>query len=386
MKFLILSDLHASTKTQESLESRLVFEEGTSQFGLRFINYCKSLNIDFDFLVCPGDISNRGCPESFELGWAFLNSVKESLSIDNFLCVPGNHDLQSNPGTSFSPIHTVKFCDPKFPTLDFDTNTHFWGWNWSIVEHDVFNCLILNTSAYHGVGQEYKHGRIAPESITQITKFISSSKFKHKLFNVLLCHHHPLKREDIDFKSDYEVMDGGQVLLKSLEESTDEPWLVIHGHKHFASLFKGASSGFNPPLIFSAGSFSAKLYPEIQGRTENQFYILDVNLNETKNKNSLVGTFETHSWSIENDWHPSKCNSLPHKGGFGSEIPPYKIIEMIRELLQDNKYLDEKDLSPIYDILNHYTPRQFDELINKFRKEGILYELDGNTLIQVAEK
>ncbi|TMS93420.1 hypothetical protein CWB58_09310 [Pseudoalteromonas sp. S201] len=61
VRFLILSDLHATFESSEVKNSRLVFENTESEFGTRFIQYCKSLNFDFDFLVCPGDISNQGC-------------------------------------------------------------------------------------------------------------------------------------------------------------------------------------------------------------------------------------------------------------------------------------------------------------------------------------
>ena len=90
MKFLIISDLHACPKSSEKEHSRLVFDGIENEFGTRFIEYCKSINLSPDFLVCPGDISNQGCADSFKNGWAFLKEVQSELEIDELLCVPGN--------------------------------------------------------------------------------------------------------------------------------------------------------------------------------------------------------------------------------------------------------------------------------------------------------
>ncbi|KPM80269.1 MULTISPECIES: metallophosphoesterase family protein [unclassified Pseudoalteromonas] len=383
---LILSDLHATFESSDQKNSRLSFKDKESEFGRRFIHYCKSLNLNIDFLVCPGDISNQGCGDSFENGWRFLNQVSNELNIKEILCVPGNHDLQSRPGTNFSPLHSVKFCEPSFPSNDFETNTHFWGWNWSHIEAKSFNCVLLNSSAYHGFSTEYKHGRVAPETIKQLSNFIKSDDFKEKPFNLLLCHHHPVKREDVDFESDYEVMDGGQALLNEIERESSEPWLVIHGHKHFASIFRAQSGGFTAPLIFSAGSFSAKLYPEIETRTANQFYILDIDLEATSENERLIGTFEAHSWDVDNNWHPSSSENLPHKGGFGTDISPKNIIFKIKELLEIEPYLDENSLQPIYEMLTHYTPTEFKELLKKLTKANLEYDISEHKLIQVALK
>jgi len=386
VRLLILSDLHATFESLENTYSRLVFKDDETEYGKRFIAYCKSLESKFDYLVCPGDISTQGCGVSFKNGWNFLNEVKQQLDISEVLCVPGNHDLQSRPQNNFSPLHSVKFCEPLFPANCFNTNTHFWAWNWSHIVTEKFNCILLNSSAYHGFGDEYKHGRVAPETIKQVSQFIVSEKFEAKPFNLLLCHHHPVKREDIDFDSDYEVMDGGQALLNEIEKVSDQPWLVIHGHKHFASIFRAQSAGFNAPIIFSAGSFSAKLYPEIDKRTANQFYILNIDLEATIEQECLVGTFEAHSWDIENNWHPSCSENLPHKGGFGTNIKPLEIIAEIKKLLQKEPYLDINSLQPIYKMLEHYTPTEFQELLQKLKTKSFEYEVVNNQLIQVANK
>ncbi|MEI8668640.1 metallophosphoesterase [Pseudoalteromonas sp. B131b] len=319
LKFLIISDLHSSVGKEHCEDSKLTFNsDGTSgEHGNTFIQYLESLNQDFNFLVCPGDISNKGDVDGFKAGWSFINKIKNDLSIDTLLCVPGNHDHQSRPGTSFSAIHEIKFVTPSFPSESRKSNTHFWGWHWSHIEFDDCNIIKLNSSAYHGLNNEYRHGRVAIETSKQIRHYLESPKFEEKKFNILLCHHHPMKMEQVDSRFDEESMEGGQMLLNELEEADVGPWLIIHGHKHFANLTYGPSQTGEPPVIFSAGSLGANLYPEIENRTCNQFYIIEIDLLKTSSEERLVGKFEAYSWNLMKGWHPSECDHLPHKGGFG---------------------------------------------------------------------
>ena len=128
------------------------------------------------------------------------------------------------------------------------------------------------------------------------------------------------------------------------------------------------------------------MYPKIESRTSNQFYILDIDLKETLEKDCLVGTFEAHSWNIENNWHPSSSENLPYKGGFGTDIKPRDIITKLKELLVEDPYLDESSLQPIYEMLTHYTPTEFKELLQKLTKLNFEYDISDNKLIQVALK
>jgi len=368
IKFLVVSDLHSTVLEQYRGDSRLIFNPITnvSDHAQAFVEYVKELDVNVDYLVCPGDISNKGDTEGFKAGWKFLNQLKEEVNASELLCVPGNHDHQSRPNTSYSVIHELKFVQPPFPTPDECMNTNFWGWYWLHQEFEDFNVIQLNSSAYHGLNEEYRHGRVALETAEQINKYLKNkAKFNEKKFNVLLCHHHPLPMDDVDQEFDTEVMEGGTNLLKRLDEANVGPWLVVHGHKHFASLVHGMTQRSVPPVIFSAGSLGASLYPKIEARTANQFYILSVDLEKTMNSGSLVGKFEAYSWSLASGWHPSKSDHLPHKGGFGADTSPHKLVQQITSLLESQPYLDVNDLASIQEEIDYYTPGQFKELIEK---------------------
>ncbi|GIC80775.1 metallophosphoesterase [Moritella sp. F3] len=386
LRFLIVSDLHSSVNTENTNDSRLIFDAGSqsSEHADAFIDFAKNLNQNIDCLICPGDISNKGEVEGFSAGWKFLHKVKDDLDIEHLLCVPGNHDHQSRPGDNFSAIHEIKFVSPPFPTSDLAINTQFWGWHWSHVQFENYNVIKLNSSAYHGLNDEYKHGRVAIETVNQISEYLKSDNFEEKKFNLLLCHHHPVKMEHVDENFDSEVMEGGQMLLKELDGSNVGPWLVVHGHKHFASLGYGMTDRSTPPVIFSAGSLGANLYPKIKDKTSNQFYILCIDLQKTLDEECLVGTFEAYSWNLRNGWHNSKSNHLPHKGGFGSSVKPVHIMKQIKTLLQGNTYINSNDLASIQEEIEFYTPGQFQELLDKMKKNHLRVDYDGNQILEVA--
>jgi len=385
LRILVLSDLHATTEYSERSDSRLNFDEGVSEYGEGIINFIKNNEEEIDVLVCAGDIANKASLSNFEKGWEFLNKLKLKVNIPTILCVPGNHDHASRSDSEFSPKHHLQFMHPPFPLDNHVKNTHFWAWNWLDVELETFNAVLINTSAYHGYGDEYTRGRIATEVADQIYERISSSDFKLKHFNLLLCHHHPVKMEHVDISPDVEVIDGAEYLLTKLQEVDKGPWLIIHGHKHFAEITIGSSSNGSPPTILSAGSVSAKIYSSIQDRTSNQMYILDIDLRKTSDLDKLVGNFITYEYKMEFGWRLSEARNLPAKGGFGSEYTPVKVFREIKNLInKTGTFLNEDDLEPIYKMMEYFTPGEFLKLKNKLEDSGYEVVCELNKILEIG--
>lgn len=383
-----MSDLHAMIEggSSDNSDSRLIFKNGISEFGQGLLEHLKSLDVTFDLLVCAGDISNRGCVSGFTEGWKFLKSICDELKITNYICVPGNHDHASIKGESFGPKHHLQFVNPQFPFECIEKNTHFWAWNWGVTELDYCNAILLNSSAYHGHDDEYKHGRVATEVVDQIYTYANSESFKEKPFNLLLCHHHPVKMEHVDIAEDNQVMHGGQYLLSKLQGIDKGPWLIIHGHKHFAEINYNGSDGA-PHTILSAGSVSARIYQQIEDRTSNQFYILDVDLSETEKTEQLVGTFCTYEWQFSTGWSLSLSPNLPARGGFGNTVKIKDVECEINKLFSEERpFLREEDLSDVYTMVDSYTPKQFGRLVSRLRKNGFELETEHNRIIEIGKK
>lgn len=376
LKILLISDLHTIVDNNNSQDSRLEFIGENSEYADGFIKYVKSLDYQFDLLICAGDISNKANLKSFEYGWNFINRVGIELNIGKILSVPGNHDHASRSNQkTFGPKHHMQHVTPSFPSNDFALTTHFWAWNWCHVEHDNSNIILLNSSAYHGYEDEHKHGRIPQETALQIEQYIKKDQFKEKGINFLICHHHPYKMDHITDGDDYESMDGGDRLGNILTESSKGPWIIIHGHKHIPQIRYAPSTSMASPIVFSAGSFSAKLYPELLEKTKNQFYVIDIDLKKTQQTGRATGKFETYEWSISSGWRASESPFLPAKGGFGSSKPPYELaMEVVEHLNKINEnYLNELDLSPFYEHLNYFTPwdiKKFQEALGKNNLEA----------------
>ncbi|NVJ62465.1 MAG: metallophosphoesterase [Gammaproteobacteria bacterium] len=384
MKILVLSDLHAvlvdEVDTHE--HSRLIVDDdGSGEFGDGLIGYIQSIDSKLDYIICCGDIANRGQSRSFVAGWKFLNRLSFSFPGSKLICVPGNHDHQSRPDTTedptgFSPKHQLQFCEPSFPFDCFQKNTHFWAWNWAIDSLADCNVLSLNTSAYHGYSDEYKHGRVSSETINQICDFIESDEYVPKPINILVCHHHPQRMEHAYEDYDGEQMSGGQSLVNALQEIDVGPWLVIHGHKHFACVSSTFSQAQTPPIVFSAGSTSAKLYEGIKDKTSNQIYLLDIDISKTDQKERVVGKFKTYEYTMANGWLPSKSENLPANSGFGSSKTAIDLISDIKSKLVDEPFLQEIDLIEINEELGYFTPREFVRLKTRIEKHNLIAEID----------
>lgn len=388
LNLLIVSDIHAITSNESNKESHLLFENGQSDFGNRFIEFTKSLDRKIDALVCPGDISTAGSKDSFSLGWTFLNTIKSELSIPEILCTPGNHDHQSRPSdNNYNPKEWMQYITPTFPLEHFHLNTFFWSWNWCHYESssEKYNVILVNTSASHGFSEEHKHGRIPKVAIKRIKEYIQSDKFKNKPINILLCHHHPAKMDHVDDDDDYQEMLGGGLLIKEISDCRKGPWMIIHGHKHFADITYASAPSLPPPIIFSAGSLAAKLYEKIEDRTSNQFYIVEIDLNKSLTTGKAVGTFEAYEALPGGRWDKSRSTNLPHSGGFGSEKNPGQIADEISRLIDKDVPFVERDELKQYDqYLDHFTPSETNRLCGLLEDKGLSVIREKNNIIQVG--
>lgn len=392
VKILIISDMHALEGTGGNSDSYLYFNEnGECEYADGLLEYLtRNINIsNLDLLICAGDISNKACIKGFGHGWRFLNTLRVKLAVPQMVCVPGNHDHRSLSRLDdiFCPKHHLQFISPPFPFQSIEANTHFWAWNWVSQSFKDFNLIALNTSAYHGYDDEWKHGRVAIEVCDQINTYVSSSVFERKSFNILVCHHHPMKMEMVDRNSDAEVMEGGQYLLNKLQELDKGPWLIIHGHKHYAFLDYYSGGSGSQHTILSAGSLSAKLYEGIKERTSNQFYIVDVDLNLTEENEQLVGKFHAYEWRMSSGWQLSESPNLPGKGGFGSKISLTQVENKIHDLIREKgPLLKEEDLIEVYSMIEYFPPRTYTRLLKRLNEKGLVVESEYNRIVEIGVK
>jgi len=368
-RIAVLSDLHP-VRTTDSDDSFFVVDKPSDPSGSpvdAIIELIKKESISVDVLLCAGDIGNKGCPEKFQYGWKFLNKLKKELSADILVAVPGNHDHDSRyQHSEYDPKYNLQNISPPFPCADDKDNTHFWAWHFVTKEFKNFSFHMLNTSAFHGIKTESKHGRISDLTTSRlISKVEEIDDREDKKINIVVCHHHPFPMDRIKYK-DYEAMEGGDVLISEIESSSKSNWMFIHGHLHFPRVMYAHAQGTQGALIFSAGSFSGPLDPEYHKDISNQFYVLDIE-DIAEDSPDIKGTFKTWDWHPSVGWRPACCEGgLPANGGFGfkgsikalansieNELTSQAEIcgTVLYEKLADLKFVTPVDLKAIRDQL-----------------------------------
>lgn len=392
LNILVISDLHVGITQEDECDTKLIVNGQVNIFGQALTQYLKDMGKKFDLLLCTGDIGNKGCKDSFSAGWSYIRELAQELDIAHVMCVPGNHDHQSRPPEDsnpkgFSPKHELQFVKPSFPFDDYTKNTHFWAWNWELTETKHFNAISINSSAYHGFGSEFRHGRVAMEVCDQIKERLQDGQVTRKPFNLLLCHHHPQKMDYVDGEYDGEAMEGADYLLQSIEAADIGPWLIVHGHKHYATIGYGNSKTSAPPTILSAGSLSAVLYESIETRTSNQFYLLEIDIDKSTENGKVVGTFETYEANRLNQWQPSKSQNLPAKGGFGSLYTPEQIVfHLNSNISESNSFLEGRELDEFNSKIQHLPPFDRSRLEKLMTSNGYNVELcNHGDIVQVGK-
>lgn len=388
LSLLVFSDLHTVIEDRFSDDSYLIYKDNKSEFADAFLAHLMRLKIDFDAIICAGDLANKSEDGSFKTAWEELNLIKKKLGIQDLFCVPGNHDHDSREKSGvFDPKHRIQFIQPPFPCDDLPTATHFWAWHWCHIEREKCNVILINTSAFHGYGKEYQHGRISTQASDQISDYVKSSKFPEKSINLIVCHHHPIKMEHVDVDYDIEAMDGGQYLLNKLEETNKGSWMVFHGHKHFPEIRLAPATSSEGITILSAGSLSARLHEKINERTSNQFYIVKIDMDKTENMGRAVGKFETYEWTVLDGWHRSKSEKLPAKGGFGSIYTPTYVAKQISKKLDEDgaNFLDTSDLQQFEEMIEHMPPIDRKKLKDRLTDLGLKTIFEDNELMQVGK-
>ncbi|MBN57554.1 metallophosphoesterase family protein [Thalassolituus sp. UBA3500] len=385
LNLLVFSDLHMEN-SGSSQDTRLLTED--DEFSKSILEKISELDVNLDYVVCSGDISNKSSPVGFDVGWKFVKDVADYSRVarENLIVVPGNHDHDSRLNNSHCPKYNLQFSVDDFPFPNKVDNTHFWAWNWAHKEYEEFNLISVNSSAFHGYGDEWKHGRVPNRTADQIRDYMKSEAVRKKKFNLLVTHHHPFRMDYVDQEEDYEAIDGGEYLIEAVQNSRKGPWLIVHGHKHFPDIKYGPSRGASRPVVFSAGSLSAKLYPKIKDRTTNQFYVLSVDLDATAKNGGVTGEFRTYEWTMTSGWRLSEGNSLPERGGFGSALKSMEIIEEVAKIFENSSKRIAKDseIKHLNSYLKHLMPEDLEVLVAEFKDEGYIADISGNEFKEIG--
>jgi len=320
----VLSDLHAYESVDDP-DKRPSFyclsdDINDTPVGALF-NLIQKDGLRADIVLCPGDLGDKASPAGIKDAWTRVHEVATQLGASLVAGTVGNHDVDSRGAfNDYDPIGWLQRLTPGFPLSDENQNDRFWARHVTVhVEPSRYRLVVLNTSAFHGYGAEYKHGRISDLTMKYLETSLELDTDEYPI-NILLCHHHPHKHSEYSL-GEYDEMAGGQLLLELLGNGRFGDWLVVHGHKHHPKLCYSHGSS-SAPTVFSAGSLCHCLYPKLSTVAQRQFYLLKFSLPDISH-HGLVGTFRAWDWEVHNGWgEPTRRSGLPREGGFGFRCNP----------------------------------------------------------------
>jgi len=329
IKIAVLTDLHAYAETPTSGKpSWLCTTADQNNPKINPFAGAQSLvkggkwgPLSADVVICCGDLGDKAHPDAQQYAWREVHALATCLGAGIVIGTAGNHDVDSRyEHNDYDAKGQLLSLRPRFPIDDETKWLEYWAKNYTTLDVGLVRFLALNSAAYHGGGksqaEEFEHGRVSNSTLDSIIADLDAQGPRPA--NILICHHHPYKNDVIKL-DDYSGMRDGDLLINRLSSSNLGPWMVIHGHKHLPRLFY-ALGGNLMPTIFSAGSFAARLYPELQDLARNEFYIIELEVPpETGLVSSLRGRIKAWQWSYGNGWiQPQAGVGLGREAAFGA--------------------------------------------------------------------
>jgi 3',5'-cyclic AMP phosphodiesterase CpdA len=332
-------------------------------------------NLHCDLLLCPGDITNHANTAALECAWGELIGLGEKLKVQVVAAATGNHDVMSRPKGDMKnpvremddlpdPFESLRLLKPPYPIQvsakknDFafhrDTRIHYFGADFVMYETDIYRLIVFNSCSRHtSEPSSYERGFIAHSTLEELKTQLTASSAR--LINILLCHHPPIPHDGS--LGLYDLMKNGESLLKLLADHGD--WLVIHGHKHHGRL--RYSGGPNEPVIFAAASVGAVLPPQDEIGMRNQFYVLDVTLEEM---GVPVGTLKVWNWYPDSGWieNYDLGEGLPTGCGFGEHRSREELAKEIATVV-NGSVVSWQTVEMALPWLKHLPPQDFERIL-----------------------
>lgn len=401
IRLAIASDLHYETPSEDGLSLPAAANSNLANDPMRGLldrieKDSVSVTRDFeaDYLICPGDVTNQACAAGFEKGWARLKELKTALGARHLIATTGNHEVHSRAdkrddivglGVRVLDPLAVMQRHPDYPSTCLDDRGRwiYWGRGYQIVEEEGILFAIINSSHFHPTTRpnEFERGRISEIALELLRSELEGlvKANKNRIFIALL-HHHPIPHEAGDAPEESIQMHNGSQLIEMLE-STNVSWLVIHGHKHEGRLKK--AQGFNnPPIVFAAASFGARLDGVLATKTRQQFYILHLEVCDHAFEPSAKCLIRSWYWS-GTSWELARkfADGLPDRCGY--QIPSFSrrsVIDALHQTLsaRGGTYLKWDEVVALHPELSYQSPDEVKFMKTSMTQAGINFAWDDD--------
>jgi predicted MPP superfamily phosphohydrolase len=291
----------------------------------QLITFVKREPILADVAVNCGDLGDKANPAATTTAWKAFQELADALKAAVRIATAGNHDVDSRFATDYDAKGCMQSLDPLFPFADDAKFDQYWSRHFFILQTPDYRIVSLNSSAYHGYKDEYEHGRVSPRTLTRLTAAIAAGG--PSPVNILICHHPPQHQAERG-QGETDNMEGGADLIEALAADPQNPWLIVHGHKHYPKLQYARGTG-DAPVILSAGSISAIPYALYGKDAKNQVHLICIDLEESK-KSGMKGVVKTYDWTTAGKWrYSSRDGGLPAQCGFGNRATSMQNAQVV---------------------------------------------------------
>ena len=379
IKIAVISDLHCHPKKNDDkdnctrLFTDLLRDEvnchPVESFSLYYKNNKPFDCNEFDYLFCPGDVTNHSDVQGFLTGWDYVREVSQILNAKEIYATLGNHDIDSRHNGSPYYLKIPKGIKKGFPINEIEIGT-FWEKGYTFIEKKDIQLLIINTTHFHTHVDKDSNptvkGEITTGPIQEIENYLKENSNDEKI-KIMMCHHHPIQHSDMKMGA-YDFIENGEELIAVLAKYKFD--LVIHGHKHYPKL-KKYNTDNGTITILSSGSFSASTQTSFINKF-NYIHILEIE----KNNGKCKGIVKSPNYKYQVGWENSS-DGFDFYSGFGAEKSNSAIVDEI------TNYTETKDPMPDWNKLcDNIEDLKF--LLPIDLKE-ILSELEKNQIVAVRD-
>lgn len=360
MRIGIISDLHcrhsgAEPGTNTNLFSDKLRKPYRQHPVEALIKYLEKEPIEVDYLLCPGDITDKYDIQGFITGWSYLEELKAHLNAKDLIACLGNHDVDSRgKHSSYNTYQVPKSLKDNFPFNDKISRNEYYSEGYTLIKKDNIVFFIFNSVHSHTNSVDAQNSIITDEMLENIREDLVS--LQHFDFKVAMTHHHPIKHSNVSFKyKDIDVIEKGEKLVELLEEFDFQ--VFIHGHKHEPRIVR-----YNTIPVFASGSFSS-LLNLTETNSQNYFHVLELTPKLVK------GTFSNYEYVNILGWEKASGGKIRHSFGFGANTSLDDFCIAFDGYLTAGliSTIDYGDFSKNFPDFKHFLPVEQDKILENLK-------------------
>ena len=366
MKLAVISDLHIGLAARAkdlcpeppSVGAKHELAKYKSKtddpYRQKFVDFIQRERITADYLILPGDITNKADPREVKLASEFVLQAADTLhvTLNKILFTPGNHDVDwsvIDPNDNTGVRWGQRYDPISYPSFIFRqlvdqgvgnifSHPYFTAWNFPDLLSIAYNSASHDSPVKEDVAH---HGLADPDHCDAIRKYLDRIGPPDSRVRLFLVHHHMFNfSAPIPRTPDFSLMTNAENLFSLLQERGFD--ILIHGHMHHPR-FEAYSTTTYPHLtILCSGSFSAELDTQWAGTIDNQFHLVTID-GRAGSENRIKGKITSWSNNHSRGWIPSEesTSGIHHIIPFGSYVMPHDLDERLEPFI--NQWLTSHD-------------------------------------------